>query len=130
MKSYQFATIIILCETVMAALSDSFSKLVPAACTDACASYINTVAPCLEKTGPMSLEYDNSVSTDFTFNGNKLGIYFCMCSNDAMGASSTCLDCLTNRYCLTPPLNIDTYKGACSGSTDVNTLLTNTKATC
>ena len=124
-----FMLLVVLRRTRAGALTDSIYSLIPDACKDSCVAWNNSTMPCIENSGSMSGTYD-PVSGNFDFNGNKIAIYFCACSNDAIAKSATCLQCLSTRYCLTPALTSDTYKNVCSGTTSLQAVKDSTKATC
>lgn len=110
------------------AMTDSINSLTPETCRDSCAAWTNSTAPCVEGTGSLGGNYD-PVSGTFTFDGNKIAIYFCVCSTDAIAKSEACLNCLSGKYCFTPPLTLDTYKGICNGQGSLSSLMS-LKATC
>lgn len=104
------------------------TKIVPDQCENRCYPWTNATINCVEQTGIMSLSYD--ISNGITFSGNKLGIYFCVCSEEAKIHAADCLQCISDAYCLQPPINGESYRGMCAGSTSLETLLDVTKSTC
>lgn len=122
---YMFLT-----SVVEGTLVEKVQNIVPAECKDKCNPWVASTIPCVENSGPLSLSYDKNLSNDFIFNGNKIGIYFCICSTDAIEKSSDCLDCLSTRYCLNPPLNVNTYKDVCNGKNTVSALMESTNSQC
>jgi hypothetical protein len=128
----QYSAIVAFCLSVVgvhgAAMTDAITTLTPEACRDTCAPWTNSTIPCVENLGALGGAYD-PVSGNFTFNGSKIGTYFCLCSNDAVTKSQACLECLSDRYCFAPPLTMDTYQSVCNGQESLSSIV-NVKATC
>jgi hypothetical protein len=64
------------------------------------------------------------------FSGDKISLYFCLCSSDAIDQGGACAGCLSNHYCLQPPLSIDTYSNVCNGNADLGSILEGTTSCC
>jgi hypothetical protein len=121
---YLFATLV-----AGESFTNTVNTIIPTACKDTCAPWVNLVGSCVEKSGNMTFNYDPSIGkVDFT--GNKIGLYFCLCSNDACTTGGTCATCISTHYCLSPALNVETYNNVCSGNTDISILIHGTTAQC
>jgi len=110
----------------VADLTSTVYRLFPDQCREVCGQWSNSTVPCVENTGSLSLTYaDGSLS----FNGNKIGIYFCVCSSNAIVAGGDCMKCVSDRYCFSPAWTNDTYASLCNGDVSISDI-TNVQATC
>ena len=112
-----------------ASFTETVNSIVPSACKDSCLPWTNLIGPCVEKAGNMTFLYDPTVGT-VDFEGNKLSLYFCLCSNDARSTVGTCATCISNNYCLIPAVTGETYGNVCTGNGDIEMLVKETKAGC
>jgi hypothetical protein len=105
-----------------AALTDTINRLTPETCRPRCQTWTNNTMPCIEQAGTLGFTYD-PVSGDVTFQGNKLALYFCLCSSGAIANSGQCLSCLSEKYNVEPAMDSDTYRDLCTGNLDLTELM-------
>lgn len=115
--------------TASSPFSTTLTTIIPQACKDSCAPWVASIGPCVEKSGNMTLVYSPDTG-NVDFDGNKIGLYFCLCQTSVVMTADPCLTCLSGHYCLTPAITGDNYKNVCNGNTDVESLVQSTSAGC
>jgi len=121
-------TILLFVQLACADLATYAHKIVPDQCEAQCQPFLDDTMGCIDKTGTMSITYD--MTNGIQFQGNKLDLYLCVCSDQAKGHSAECLQCVSNVYCLQPPVDSNTYNEMCLGNISIENLMNTIESKC
>lgn len=105
-----------------AALNSFITNILPKSCETNCTLWKDKITTCVENLDtPIGISM-NPISGETVFQGNKIGIYFCVCNSEAQSLSDTCLSCLNTNYCISPVLTIENYKNVCFSTESIDSL--------
>ena len=114
-------SLLALLTTVVSAgyLQDKTFSFIPAACQNDCAVWSNTTTHCIENINSLSVSIvPGTGAVELSDVGNKLVLYLCLCNDNTVQSSSSCLTCMSNLNCIVPSLTPADYTGVCANGTN------------
>src|SRR6478609_3344816 len=89
-------------------------NVIPEVCKSDCSQWVTVVGDCVTNLNAnFSASINSGDLSSWQFSGDASGIPTCLCSAEAVQASSTCLTCASESLCLTPALTMQDYHMVC-----------------
>lgn len=98
-----------------ATITETLNTVLPEQCKSECTAWYTNVGDCMSNTGGnFSASVSLSDLSTAQFSGDLSPLGSCLCSAEAVQASSTCLSCISNGLCIEPALTMQDYSQVCT----------------
>jgi hypothetical protein len=95
-------------------ITQQINELLPSVCHDACSNWTCSVSDCLTNlNATYTIEFNTSDLSSVNLTGNWLALPPCFCSEEAVEASESCLECASESLNLQPPVTAEDYSSIC-----------------